>query len=184
MLPRLGRLDSSDFLGGRLPSSSVALEAVLEGVAGQKSIDGQTVATDSGEVVGDAANRIEGRELRCLLEGVRQELGVDRLDWSVAVGGSQDVNAAGVLRVVGDQKVWDGRAAHALLPSGAHEGVTGPLGPSYFDWADGDSSRGSGSRGEAAGDALVGQVIEKSGCGHGGGLLSECRRFRPVEGEW
>ncbi|MCY3942226.1 MAG: hypothetical protein OXG18_00445 [Gemmatimonadetes bacterium] len=64
VLPGVGRLDSSDFVGGRLPSSSVALEAVLEGVAGQESIDGEAVATDSCEVVGDAANRVEGRELR------------------------------------------------------------------------------------------------------------------------
>ena len=55
VLPGVARFDGADFLGGRLPSSSVTLEAVLEGVAGQESIDGQAVATDSGEVVGDAA---------------------------------------------------------------------------------------------------------------------------------
>ena len=167
MLPGVDRFDRSDFLAGRLPSSRVALEAVLEGVAGQEPIDSEAIATDPGEVVGDAADRIESRELRDLMKGVRQKLGADRLDWSFAVGGAQDADAVGVLGVVGDQQVRSGGPAHALLPAGAHEGVAGSLGLSYFDWADGDGSCGAGSGGEGAGGALFGQVVEECGCGHG-----------------
>ena len=137
--------------------------------------DSEAIATDAGEVVSDAGDCIEGREPRYLMEGVRQEFGADRLKWSIAVGRAQDADAVGVLGGVNDQKAGDGRAAHALLPSDAHDDVAGLWKLSYFDWADGDGSCGSGWRWGGPGCALFGQLVEKSGCGHRGELLSVCR---------
>ena len=165
VLPGIGRSDGSNFLGSRRPSGRVAFEPVFKGVAGQEAIDGQAIATDTGQVVSDAADGIKGRELRYFLQRVQQEFRADRLDRSVPMGGTQDADAAGVFRVVGNQQVGRGGAAHALLPSGAHEGVAGSLGLRYLDCADGDRSDRAGPRGEGAGGGLFGETIEKGGSG-------------------
>ena len=139
-------------------------------------MDRQAVATNPGEVVGDAADRVEGRELPCLLEGVRKKFGTNRLDRSIAVGGAQDADAVRVVGIVRDHQVRSGGAPHALFPSGAHEGVAGALGFGYFDWAHRNHPDSSGSRGQRAGGGPFSQVIEKCGCGHGGEFLSVRRQ--------
>ena len=165
VLPGIGRFNGSDFLSGRCPSGWVALQPVFKGVAGQEAIDGQAIATDTVQVVSDAADGIEGRELPYFLQRVQQEFRADRLDRSVPMGGTQDPDAAGVFRVVGDDEVGNGGAAHALLPLGAHEDVAGSLGLGYLNGADGDRSRRAGPRREGAGGGLFGEVIEECGCG-------------------
>ena len=89
-----------------------------------------------------------------------------------------------MLRVVGDQEVGDGRAAHALPPSGAHEAVAGPLGLSYFDWADGDASRGSGSRGEGAGRFPVRPGDREERTWSRGWATPRVSWSRQIEAEW
>ena len=137
-------------------------------------MDGQAVAADAGKVVRETADRIEGREVRNLLETVEEEVGADGLNGAIAVDGPEDADTVGVFGVGGDDEKGGGRASNPLLPSRAHEGVAGALGFGYFDWADGDGACGSRSSSEGAGRALFVQLIEKCGCGHGGELLSVC----------
>ena len=74
-----------------------------------------------------------------------------------------------MLRVIGDDQVWGGRAADSFLPSGAHEGVAGSLCLGDFDGSDGHGLDDAGARWARTGESELGDLLEEFGCCHGEG---------------
>ena len=66
--PRIAWSDFSELLGGGGPAGRVALEAVLKSVPREETIEGQAVAPDSCQVIGEATYSVECRECRHVLE--------------------------------------------------------------------------------------------------------------------
>ena len=58
--PRVGRPDGPDQLRGRAPARGISPKAMFQGVAGKQVVDGQAVAANPREVVGDTPHGVEG----------------------------------------------------------------------------------------------------------------------------